>query len=162
MTPFNVLITLDGSAASAQILPTVQQLFHADSARLTLLHVVDPPQSPYESANVAPDVVMAHSPAMKRAAQAEWEARRQAMSDDLQAYADDLRRAGYAVEIALPTGEAGSVADEIVQYIAEHNIDVLALITHGRRGLSKMLMGSMAEEVLRRVLIPVLLQRPTR
>ncbi len=160
MTKFHALVTLDGSETSAQILPTVQKLFDPERAQLTLLHVVGPPRSPYETANIAPDVVMVHSPKLEATMQQEWEMNCQAMREVLDARAENLRRAGYAVDIALPTGETGSAADEIVQYVAEHNIDVLAMISHGRRGLSKMLMGSVAEEVLRRVLIPVLIQRP--
>ena len=104
---------------------------------------------------------MVHSPKLEATLQQEWEAHCRAMRDDLNTRAEALRRAGYEVDIALPTEEAGSAADEIVQYVTEHDVDVLAMITHGRRGLNKMLMGSVAEEVLRRVLIPVLIQRPT-
>ncbi len=161
MIKFNALVTLDGSATSAQILPTVQKLFDAERTRLTLLHVVDPPQSPYETASIAPDVMIVHSPVLEATIQEEWVAHCQAMRADLEQRADALRRAGYEVDVALPHEEADSIADEIVQHVTEHDIDVLAMITHGRRGLNKMLMGSVTEEVLRRVLIPVLIQRPT-
>src|SRR5262249_57788631 len=42
----------------------------------------------------------------------------------------------------------------------EKNADLIALATHGRGGLARLLMGSVAEEVLRHSPIPVLLTRP--
>jgi nucleotide-binding universal stress UspA family protein len=45
---------------------------------------------------------------------------------------------------------------EIVQYADEHDVDLIALGTHGRRGVMRFLMGSVAEEVVRRASCDVL------
>ncbi len=49
-----------------------------------------------------------------------------------------------------------SVADGILSYAAEHDIDLIVMGTHGRRGVQRWMMGSIAEEVVRRSECPVL------
>ncbi len=50
----------------------------------------------------------------------------------------------------------GVPADEIVRLADAENVDVIVMGTHGRRGLTRMLMGSVAEAVVRRANCPVL------
>jgi len=50
----------------------------------------------------------------------------------------------------------GNVADALAQIIEETQIDLLVLGTHGRSGVSKLFMGSIAEEIFRRAACPVL------
>ena len=54
----------------------------------------------------------------------------------------------------------GSPKVEIVQYARKHAIDLIVLATHGRTGLSHVIMGSVAEAVVRTVPCPVLTVRP--
>ena len=54
----------------------------------------------------------------------------------------------------------GSPKVEIVQYARKHNIDLIVLATHGRSGLAHVLMGSVAESVVRTAPCPVLTVRP--
>lgn len=49
-----------------------------------------------------------------------------------------------------------SAASAILEYAAEHSIDLITLGTHGRRGLRRLLLGSVAEEVVRLAPCPVL------
>jgi nucleotide-binding universal stress UspA family protein len=49
----------------------------------------------------------------------------------------------------------GKVADALVRIIAEQDIDLLVLGTHGRAGLGKLFLGSVAEEIFRRAACPV-------
>ncbi len=49
---------------------------------------------------------------------------------------------------------------EIVRYAKENEIDMIVLGTHGRGGLAHMLMGSVAEKVVRKAPCPVLTVRP--
>jgi nucleotide-binding universal stress UspA family protein/uncharacterized protein (DUF2267 family) len=55
----------------------------------------------------------------------------------------------------------GSPAAEIVRVAGEIKSDLIVLGTHGRRGLGRLLMGSVAEEVIRRAPCPVLTLKPT-
>jgi nucleotide-binding universal stress UspA family protein len=60
--------------------------------------------------------------------------------------------------IFLPTG---GIADAILQTAQGAHADVLVVGTHGRRGLEHFLTGSVAEEIVRRAVIPVLVVRAT-
>jgi universal stress protein A len=53
----------------------------------------------------------------------------------------------------------GSPKVEIIKYAREHNIDLIVLATHGRTGLAHVLMGSVAESVVRTAPCPVLTVR---
>ncbi len=54
----------------------------------------------------------------------------------------------------------GSPAEKIVQYAAEHHVGLIILATHGRTGLAHMLIGSVAEKVVRHSSVPVLTVKP--
>ena len=54
----------------------------------------------------------------------------------------------------------GDPAEEILNYAQRKGIDVIALTTHGRRGLEHALFGSVAEKVVKRSRLPVLTIRP--
>jgi nucleotide-binding universal stress UspA family protein len=54
----------------------------------------------------------------------------------------------------------GAPYDEIVRYAAENQIDLIVLGTHGRSGIPHILLGSVAEKVVRRAGCPVLTVRP--
>ena len=56
--------------------------------------------------------------------------------------------------------EAGSAAEGILDYTEEQSIDLVVMGTHGRRGAGRLLLGSVAEEVVRRSECPVLTVRP--
>lgn len=58
-----------------------------------------------------------------------------------------------AVEAEIRSGDA---VDEVIAYADEVNADLIVMATHGRTGLSHMLMGSTAEQVIRRASCPVL------
>ena len=57
--------------------------------------------------------------------------------------------ASYAVEF-------GSPSDQIVAFAKENNIDLIVMGTHGRTGLGRVVMGSVAEAVIRKSECPVL------
>jgi universal stress protein A len=51
----------------------------------------------------------------------------------------------------------GIAADEIVACATDEDIDLIVMASHGRTGLERLLLGSIAEEVLRRVNCPILI-----
>jgi len=63
------------------------------------------------------------------------------------------RRDDVELEIIL---ERGPVADSILQFAEARDIDLIAMGTHGRRGLDRVVLGSVAERVLRKARCPVL------
>ena len=51
--------------------------------------------------------------------------------------------------------EGASVAEGILDYAAQHGVDLIVMGTHGRRGVDRLFLGSVAEEVVRRSVVPV-------
>src|SRR5215469_5541070 len=69
---------------------------------------------------------------------------------------DELRSRVTGVPFESIMARGMTVWDAIDQAIHEHHIDIIVLGTHGRTGVSKLLLGSVAEEVFRRAPVPVL------
>jgi nucleotide-binding universal stress UspA family protein len=82
---------------------------------------------------------------------------RASANEQLAKFETDARRAGIAVRSALC--ETGDPATTILERAASGKYDLLVMGTHGRTGLSHMLMGSVAEKVVRRAPCPVLTVR---
>ena len=151
----HVLVPLDGSANAAEVLPTALALAHANRAKVSLLRVVPPlpalvaldPAMPAAFGPIIPDEV----------------ATRELVHDvrgHLEATAHRLReRSG--VETIAHVRVAEQVADEIVDFAISEAADVIAMSTQGR-GASRLLIGSVADKVLRSSGLPVLLRRATR
>lgn len=55
---------------------------------------------------------------------------------------------------------AGDASEEIIKYIEEHNIDLVIMGTHGRKGMDKIIFGSVAERVLKTSPVPVMVVNP--
>ena len=72
--------------------------------------------------------------------------------------AAELRGRGVRTNTAVRHGDA---ATEILAAAVEAGADVIAMTTHGRGGLRRLLLGSVAEAVLRRAVVPVILMRQT-
>ncbi|MFB6101258.1 MAG: universal stress protein [Haloplanus sp.] len=130
----HVLVPLDGSAHSMRALD--HALDEMGDATITVFHVIDPVDAVYESA-------------LGGLSDAEaWYDDRIAATEDLfdraRAAADD---AGVALRTATAVGDPGR---EIVRHVAEHDIDHVVMGSHGRSGLSRIALGSVAERVLRR------------
>ncbi|MCA9162564.1 MAG: universal stress protein [Planctomycetales bacterium] len=66
--------------------------------------------------------------------------------------------ANVGYEQRLVTGDA---AEEIVRMAEAEGVDMIVMGTHGRRGLNRLLMGSVAEHVVRQARCPVLSVKPT-
>lgn len=73
--------------------------------------------------------------------------------------AEELRARGVRVETAVRTGEP---VDQILACTREAGADLIAMTTHGRSGLGRLLFGSVAEAVLRQADVPVFLMRLTK
>lgn len=65
---------------------------------------------------------------------------------------EQARAKDVGVEGSLATGPAAGI---VLDYAAEHDIDLMAMGTHGRSGVSRYLIGSATETVVRRAPVPV-------
>ncbi len=70
-----------------------------------------------------------------------------------------LEQAGFKASVAV---RFGAPAEAITRFVAEEQIDLVAVATHGRSGLLHLALSSTVESVLRRVNVPVLMVRPVR
>lgn len=69
----------------------------------------------------------------------------------------EVRALGLEAAFDLRSGKA---AEEIVGYARDAGVDLIAMATHGRSGLSRIVAGSVTEEVLRHATVPVFVSRP--
>lgn len=137
-----ILVPSDLTVASRGALETARSLAEAFKAELHLLHVVsDAPRQPwigYLPGAEFNDLVE------ELQADARVRLERAAMSADV---------APDQVVIATAWGDP---ADEIVRYARDHEIDLIVCGTHGRSGWDHLVMGSVAERIVRLARGPVL------
>lgn len=137
----HALVALDGSRFSEQVLDAVAPLFQALGTTATLLHVLAPPL--LRSGNNDMNAIATREQALLY----------------LEELADRFEERLPQIRImVLEDGEPGAI---IASLLAGGEYDVGVLATHGRSGLSRMLMGSVAERVLAFTWRPLLLFRPT-
>ena len=147
----HMLITLDGSTLSEEILSPALALARCADARLTLVRVVNPVPMMVADAGIpfayAPPV--ADQDLTKNLAD---EAKEQ-----LEAVAERLTAQGLKVDCEVVVSPR--VAQSILDFAEQRRVDLVAMSTHGR-GASRLVMGSVADKVIRASNLPVLLQRP--
>ena len=161
MAEIHVFVPLDGSEFSRSVIGAVRSLFEPESARITLFRVGDAPAhlgGPPARRTVTSEMILPEpdEPTHVWDSQ-EWESARQRLRDELSPPARQLQRDGWRVEVATAFGDP---AEEIVAWCEEKAPDIVAMATHGRTGLSRALLGSVAERALRRLAVPVLMVRP--
>lgn len=147
-----ILICLDGSELAEQILPYATQEALAFKAELVLLQVVPEPVTFSPGIPGAGPVPVQTDTMIEVAKQASSGAK-----DYLEELAAPLREQGIKVETVAIIGRAGQM---IVDYATRNSIDLITIATHGRSGLGRAVFGSVADHVLRRSGLPILLIRP--
>jgi len=139
-----ILVPLDGSPLSEAVLPHVRSLTEQGVHEVVLLRVPDYPI--YDATLIDPAMV-----------QMLYDQVRGDTNTYLAARAKELETADCKVVTLL--GE-GAVADCIIDCAARRGVDLIAMSTHGRGGISRWLLGSVADRVLQGAQTPVLLVRP--
>jgi nucleotide-binding universal stress UspA family protein len=146
----HILIALDGSPLAEQSIPHALKLAGQSGARLTLLRVVQP-------VVVIPDYASPLQPPVFP--ESIVQLRQQQARDYITRVAESLR--GELADVrAEVTVAANSDALEIIEYARAHDVDLIALATHGRSGLKRLVLGSVADKVIRGAPVPVLVIRP--
>ncbi len=141
-----ILVAVDGSPAAEKGLREAIRVAEAGPGTLVILHVVNEFQIYYamEGAGPGADVherLRAESRRILEKARASAE------------------RRGLKPKILMGEIAGGSAAPAIVQEAKKQRADLIVLGTHGRRGMTRLVMGSDAEEVVRSAPVPVLLVR---
>lgn len=163
----SVVIPLDGSEYSARILPAIHKHLPPSENRLILLRVckdsqglVAIPLAPVAAESHTPvyasqrDAVLAHHPIYATQIRASQTAD---VVTELSETVSGLKTLGYEVAVEVAFGEP---AEEIINFVTHGGVDLVAMTTHGRTGLSKLLFGNVAEALIRQANVPVLLLRP--
>jgi nucleotide-binding universal stress UspA family protein len=141
----NVMVPLDGSAFAEQALPLAMLLTrHTDAVlRLVMVHDTRP------LGERVPSVQGEQADLQLRAWRKEYLGR---VADDVAA------RTGRRPEITLLAGPA--VAPALVRNAARRGANLIVMSTHGRGGLNRLWLGSVADSLVRRARVPTLLVRP--
>ena len=138
-----ILVGYDGSPQAEDALDYALDE-HADD-ELVLLYAIDPGEAGYGGRAATPSYPE------------EWYEQARANAADTLASA--VERAGVAGVDAETAFEVGGPANAIVQYAEAADIDHIVTGSHGRSGVTRILLGSVAETVIRRSPVPVTVVR---
>ncbi|MFQ6027142.1 MAG: universal stress protein [Dehalococcoidia bacterium] len=141
-----ILVPLDGSLESEQVLPLVEELITPGGERI-LLHVIPPCKTKVLGEHI-------------------WLACQQAEAEHTWAM-NYLRRVGFFSQTCEITGPwrfeaivSSSVVKGITDFAIQEEVDLIAMYTHDRKGLAKLIRGSIAVQVQRKAPIEVRVFRP--
>lgn len=142
----HILLATDGSAASENAARLAVDLARAHGARLTVLYVVDP--YPYLGVGEAnPMGFQAYmAAAMAHAAQAH-------------SHVIELCQGAPAVDVQARVAEDVAASTGIVQMAGELQADLIVVGSHGRTGIPRLMIGSVAAKVVAESKVPVLVAR---
>lgn len=156
----HILIPLDGSELAEQVLPHVQALAEKFNPTITLLRAVMLPTPAIASMPVGMSMTPLGAPYMAGDMAGDMaetlDAERQSATDYLTSVAERLSNAGFQVTHEVTEGH---IATLIIERASALGVDLVAMTTHGRSGLERVILGSVADEVVRRSNCPILLVR---
>jgi len=144
----HVLVPLDGSALAEQVLAHAIALGTSMDAEYTLVQALEPVAGEYGTELYAADLGESGFADIRTAAQSY-----------LEHVAARLRVESLPVRTAVVVGPP---ARTILEYAHSQAVDLIAMAAHGRSGLATMLVGGVADKVLRGASVPVLVYRPDR
>ncbi|MHB1414582.1 MAG: universal stress protein [Chloroflexota bacterium] len=150
-----ILVALDGSKLAERIIDAVEPLAQKFDSLLVLLRATASPEMIITGTAVgSPGAIPPTGALIDPTPIVE------ADLTDARGYLDGLeqrlRERGLRTKQDIPEGPA---AEQIIARAREHGAGLIAMTTHGRGGLGRLVFGSVADEVLRTVTIPVLLLR---
>ena len=147
----NILIALDGSNLAEQAVEPVVRLARAIGGRLIVLRVVRPwvvATRPMAYAHQLPEL-------REKALAARCAEARDYVTRIASSLEGDLENVTSDVIVA-----ESSEAAEIIRYADRCEVDLIALATRGRSGLRRLMLGSVADKLIRGSRVPVLVVRP--
>lgn len=132
----NILLPVDEAALGALAIEPVAKLAELFESRVVLLKVLQP-----------------------KGRKPVTEAATEAARKELTALSKRIEKRGVETGVVVGQGDA---IEEILKSVRFHEIDLIAMPTHGRRGLKRLLLGSVTEQVLREARVPMLILRPAK
>ncbi len=163
-----ILVTLDGSPFSEAVLPEVHTLVKGSQLEIILLMVQDEPHAmgdPVVAADerlimlgTAPAIVLEGESIHHETKEQAFARAKEQAEHYLERHAAPLRNAGHQVTTTVLFGQAPEI---IIQVARKEAADAIMMATHGRAGLSRLIAGSVASQVVAQSGKPVVLIRPT-
>jgi len=141
-----ILVPLDGSELAIRALDHAEKLAKTFDAEIILFQVVS-----FMPIYGSPELV---TPLIVD------EKQREAAEKYLADLAEDMKKRGLKVSAMVKTGQ--QVAVEIIDFAKETRADLIVMCTHGRSGITRWVLGSVAHKVLTRAETPILLIHLTR
>jgi nucleotide-binding universal stress UspA family protein len=138
-----ILVPLDGSELAKTALGQAEKLAKTFDAEILLFQVV-----PFMPIYGSPELV---TPLIVD------EKQKEAVEKYLTNIAEELKKRGLRVTATVKTGQ--QVAGEIIDFAKEVGADLIVMCTHGRSGISRWVLGSVALKLLTRAETPILLIR---
>ena len=140
-----ILVPLDGSELAECAIPHMEAIAKGcHTVDITLLRVIEP-------LNLPGDYVISHKDRKRIESE-----HRSAAEDYLRQLLSRLGDGGVGLHSEVI---AGKVAEGIVDYAEKHEVDLIVMATHGRSGVSRWSLGSVADRVVRLACVPVLMVR---
>lgn len=163
----HILIPLDKSEFSRAALQPLASIFSPKEHQLTLLHVAPVPEID-SSVNLAiPWRVgadkLSHSDLARREQERSkyyvrvTEELQKQLLEGMHSSQQLLEDAGFKVELAV---RFGNPAQEITAFVNYGHVDMVVMATHSRVGLDRLMLGSVAQDVLRETHVPIMMVRP--
>jgi nucleotide-binding universal stress UspA family protein len=143
-----IVVPLDGSGWAQRAIPHAVDIARSNGAEIILLHVFRPPASEYTD-----QIALAGQDDQTNQL-------REQMKQYLIGLRSELR--GEDVEVRCQLIEGGGVANLICDYVNNEGVDLVVMSTHGRSGLAEFFFGSVANKVMQRLKVPVLLIHPDK
>jgi nucleotide-binding universal stress UspA family protein len=146
-----ILVPLDGSALAAAALPHAAALARQSQAEITLLRVVP---------SIISDEYLPSDPMLPESKDLEQQQCKR-VDEALAGLEEPMANLKFQHISVKTVVQVGYAADRIVEYATAHNSDLIVMSTHGRTGLQRWLLGSVASKVATAAPCPVLLVRAT-
>jgi nucleotide-binding universal stress UspA family protein len=138
-----ILVPLDGSELAERALVEAEQIARMFGSEIILFEVV-----PFMPIYGSPELV---TPLIVD------EKQRESVEAYLAKLAGELKQKGFNASTMVKTGQ--QVALEIIEFAKERGVDLIAMCTHGRSGITRWVLGSVTLKVLTRAENPILLIR---
>ena len=150
-----ILLPLDGSPFSETPIPYVEELTRGTEAEVVLIVVSEPPVVPTYGTRPI-------NPTWEKYQNTLWAEMQQQASDYVEKIKANFEKRGVKVKSQVIPGELGKVTETIIQVAQKENVNLIAMATHGRTGVSRWVYGSVTNRIVEQSLQPVLLIRPCK
>jgi nucleotide-binding universal stress UspA family protein len=149
-----IMVPLDGSELAECVLPHLETFLSGSMvSTVVLIRVIEPTPTKFRGSYVTGDDHLAQIEANTREIE---EARKASALEYLQKVLRGIRSADVQLHTEVLIGK---IADRLIDYAEENDVDLILIATHGRSGISRWVRGSIADRILTGSRVPVFMVR---